>query len=131
MATIPDEFRDLIERPIVVSLATTMPNGRLQVHPVWADLVDGKIRINTVAGRQKHRNLEERGHATVLIVDSDNPLRWMEIRGKVAEITAEGGDEGIDKLSVDYTGSSYTNHIETDTRINCLIEPLHIVTSAG
>src|SRR5699024_10325993 len=68
MQTIPDEFRDLLERPIVVSLATVMPQGAPQVNPVWADLVDGKVRINTVTGRQKHRNLIDRRDVTVLVI---------------------------------------------------------------
>lgn len=41
MTIIPDSYRDLLERLIVVSLATVMPNGQPQVTPVWADLTDG------------------------------------------------------------------------------------------
>lgn len=131
MATIPEEFQDLLERPIVVSLATIMPDGGAQVHPVWADLVDGKVRINTVVGRQKHRNLESRSHATILIIDPDNPMRWMEIRGELAGTSVEDGDEGIDKLARDYTGSDYAEHNDVDTRVNCFIAPVHILTGAG
>ncbi|HWV24856.1 MAG TPA: pyridoxamine 5'-phosphate oxidase family protein [Thermomicrobiales bacterium] len=131
MATIPEAFRDLLDRPIVVSLATIMPSGQIQGHPVWADLVDGKVRVNTVVGRQKHRNLTERKFATVLAIDPDNPLRFIEIRGKLAETSTSDGDAIIDKLARDYTGADYTGHNDRDTRINCLIEPTHIVTSEG
>lgn len=129
MATIPEHFKDLLERPIIVALATIMPDGQAQVHPVWADLVDGKVRINTVTGRQKHRNLEHRKHATVMIVDPDDPLRWMEIRGELAETSTEDGDEVIDKLAIDYTGDTYAGHNDVDTRVTCLIAPDRVVTS--
>lgn len=131
MATIPEHFKDLLERPIIVALATIMPDGQAQVHPVWADLVDGKVRINTVTGRQKHRNLEHRKHATVMIVDPDDPLRWMEIRGELAGTSTEDGDEVIDKLAIDYTGKTYTEHNDVDTRITCLIAPTRVLTSEG
>lgn len=131
MATIPEHFKDLLERPIIVALATIMPDGQAQVHPVWADLVDGKVRINTVTGRQKHRNLEHRKHATVMIVDPDDPLRWMEIRGELAGTSTEDGDEVIDKLAIDYTGKTYTGHNDVDTRITCLIAPTRVLTSEG
>lgn len=34
-AAIPESHRDLIERPIVTTLATTLPEGTPQVTPVW------------------------------------------------------------------------------------------------
>lgn len=132
MSAIPDDFRDLLERPIIASLATVMPNGQPQVHPIWADMVDGQVRINTVAGRQKHRNLVERRHATLLIVDPDNPMRWMEIRGELAETCEKSGIEVIDKLSRDYLNQyPYPWHKEADTRVTCLIRPLRVMTNDG
>jgi hypothetical protein len=35
MNKIPDKYRDLLDRPIVVSLATVMSDGPPQVQPVW------------------------------------------------------------------------------------------------
>lgn len=130
MTRIPEKFRDLLERPIVVSLATVMPNGQPQVTPVWADAVDGKVRINTVMGRQKHRNLEERNQATVLVVDTEDPMRWMEIRGEVSSISDSDGIEVIDKLAKDYLDvEPYPWHNDQDTRVTCLITPTRVVTS--
>lgn len=130
MSRIPDSFKDLLEKPIVVSLATVMPDGQPQVTPVWADTIDGKVRINTVAGRQKHRNLEERKQVTVLVIDSENPMRWMEIRGKVFSISEDDGIAVIDKLAKDYLGvDTYPWHNEEDTRLTILISPTRVVTS--
>jgi PPOX class probable F420-dependent enzyme len=130
MTRIPDSFRDLLERPLIVSLATVMPDGQPQVTPVWADIVDGKVRINTVTGRQKHRNLEERNQATLLVIDSEDPMRWMEIRGEVSHVSEDDGIEGIDKLAKDYLNiEPYPWHNPEDTRVNILIAPTRVVTS--
>lgn len=130
MTTIPESHRDLLERPIVVSLATVMPDGPPQVTPVWADLVEGKIRINTVVGRQKERNLSERPQVTVLAIDPDNPMRFMEIRGEAAPSGEDDGIAVIDKLSKDYLNvEPYPWRDPADTRITFLITPLRVVVS--
>lgn len=129
MVQIPDDFRDLLERPIVVTLVTVMPDGQPQATPVWADVVDGHIRVNTVVGRAKYNNMKERPQATVLVIDTEDPYRWMEIRGTVVRESLEDGDEGIDKLSRDYVGTDYTDHRPENTRVNLYIEPTRIITS--
>jgi PPOX class probable F420-dependent enzyme len=129
MARIPDDFRDLLERPILVSLATVMPDGQPQAHPVWADIVDGNVRINTVVGRAKYNNMKERPRVTVLVMDPDDPQRWMEIRGTVSGESLEDGNAGIDKLSRDYVGTDYTDHRPENTRVNIYIEPTRVLTS--
>lgn len=132
MATIPESHRDLLDRPIVVSLATVMPDTQPQVTPVWADLVDGKVRINTAAGRQKEKNLRERKVATVLVIDPENPMRWLEIRGEVTSITEEDGIAVIDKLAKDYLNvEPYPWHNEKETRVTCLITPTRVLVGEG
>lgn len=129
MASIPESHLDLFIRPVVVSLATVQPDGQPQVTPVWADLVDGKIRINTAAGRQKWKNLIERPQATVMVLDPENGFHWIEVRGKVASHTEEGGDDVINALSRKYTGGDYQGFVEGQTRVTFYIEPTHVVTS--
>lgn len=130
VTTIPDSYRDLLDRPIIVSLATVQPDGQPQVTPVWADYVDGHVRVNTAAGRQKHRNMLERPQVTVLSVDPENVQRFIEIRGRVAEATEEGADAVIDKLAHDYLGvDSYPYRTPAETRVTFLIEPVHVVAN--
>ena len=132
MTKIPAEYQDLLERPIIVSLVTVMPDGQPQATPVWADTIDGNVRINTVTGRQKHRNLAERKMATVLVIDPDNPMRWMEIRGEVTSISEDDGIAVIDKLAKDYLDvEPYPWHNDADTRVTCLISPTRVVASGN
>ena len=130
MTSIPDSHRDLLERPIVVSLATVQPDGQPQVTPVWADLHDGHVRINTAAGRQKHKNLLDRKQATIMAVDPDNGQRYIEIRGEVATASEEDGDAVIDKLAKDYLGAeTYPYRTASEQRVTFLIKPTRVLVS--
>ncbi len=129
MIPIPESHVDLLDRPVVVSLVTVMPDGQPQATPIWADQQDGLIRVNTEAGRQKYRNLHERKMATVLAIDPDNPYRWMEVRGTVV-YESEGDDRAvIEKLSHDYVGTPYQSHNDADRRVTFHIQPERIVTA--
>ena len=125
MAQIPDAYKDLFDRPILVMLATVQPDGQPQVTPVWGDYADGHIRINTAAGRRKYRNLKERPQVTVLVVDPENPQRYIEVRGRVAQLI-EDEPTLINKLSHDYDGTDFTIP-DGQIRVTVLIEPVKVV----
>lgn len=125
MAQIPDAYKDLFDRPILITLATVQPDGQPQVTPVWGDYVDGHVRINTAAGRQKDRNLRERPQATVLVVDPDNGQRYIEVRGKVVEVI-DDEPSLINKLSHDYDGRDFPIP-DGQVRVTFLIEPVKVV----
>jgi PPOX class probable F420-dependent enzyme len=126
MAQIPDAYKDLFDRPILIALATVQADGQPQVTPVWGDYVDGHVRINTAAGRQKDRNLRERPQVTVLVVDPDNGQRYIEVRGKVVDVI-EDDPSLIHKLSNDYIGTDYPWLEEGMVRVTFLIEPVKVV----
>jgi PPOX class probable F420-dependent enzyme len=131
MAQIPNSHMDLLERPVVVSLATVNPGGQPQVTPVWIDYDGTHLRVNSARGRQKVENMEERPQVTVLAVDPDNPYRWLEVRGKVEEISEESGLDHINQLSKKYRGvEDYYSRNEPmrgkETRVTFKIRPTHI-----
>lgn len=128
MTPIPEDYRDLLEHPVVVSLATILPNGQPQVTPVWCDLDNGYIRVNTDARRAKYKNMLERPEVAVLAVDPRNPLRYLEIRGRVTHTSTEGASEHIDKLSKEYTNGQLYSHLPGEQRVICYIEPEKVLT---
>jgi PPOX class probable F420-dependent enzyme len=101
---IPDQYRDLLDRPIVVSLASLMPDGTPQVQPVWCSFDGTHILVNTAKGRQKYHNMARRPTVTILALDPDNVVRWLEVRGTVVSETEEGANEHIDELARLYLG---------------------------
>lgn len=104
MAGIPDKYKDLFTKPVVGVLATLMTDGQPTVNPVWIDLQDGFVVVNSARGRLKDRNMRRDPRVAVTLVDPDNPYRYIEIRGRVAEITQEGADRHIDRMAKKYLG---------------------------
>jgi PPOX class probable F420-dependent enzyme len=104
-ATIPDAFRDILEqKKAFANLATTMPDGSPQVTPVWFDYTNGHIRVNTAKGRVKARNMKQGSHVALAIMDPENPYRYIQVRGTVAQATENGADAHIDSLAKKYLG---------------------------
>jgi PPOX class probable F420-dependent enzyme len=126
---IPDKYRDLLNRPIVVSLATLMSDGPPQVQPVWCSFDGTHILVNTEKGRQKYRNMSRRPAVTILAIDPDDDSRWLEVRGTVVGETEEGANEHIDELARLYLGvDKYPFHQEGDVRVLFKIAPQRVAT---
>ena len=131
-ATIPEKFLDLFQKKAFASLATLMPSGAPQVTPVWCDY-DGKhVLINSARGRQKDRNVERDRRVAFAIVDPDNPYRYLEIRGKVAEITEQGADVHIDRMAKKYLGADkYPHRRPGEVRVLYKVEPQRVLSFGG
>jgi len=124
--TIPDKFRDLFNKRAFASLGTVMPDGRPQVTPVWVDFDGEHVIFNSAKGRQKDRNVRRDPRVALAIVDPDNPYRYLEIRGRVVEITEEGADTHIDKMAKKYLGvDKYPYRQGSETRVIYKILPEH------
>jgi PPOX class probable F420-dependent enzyme len=126
---IPEKYRDLFSKRAFASLATLMPDGRPQVTPVWCDLEGDYVLFNSAKGRQKDRNVRRDPRVAMAIVDPDNPYRYLEIRGRVVEITEQGADAHIDKLAKKYLGvDKYPYRQPSEVRVIYKIQPEHIST---
>lgn len=101
---IPENYADLFDKKIFAGLATIMPDGAPQVTPVWIDYDGECVVFNTAAGRQKDKNLQARPMTSVMLVDPDNPYRYLEVRGSVIERTTDGADDHINKMAKKYLG---------------------------
>lgn len=131
-APIPDSHQRLFVEPVVASLATVMADGRPQVHPVWCDYDGTYVQTNSAQERQKSRNLSKRRWATLLLVDPKDPYFWIEVRGRVTEITTDGADAHIDRLAKKYLGQdTYPFRRPGEVRVMYKIEPERIVTFGG
>ena len=103
-ASVPDSHKDLFQNPAFGSFTTLMPDGSPQTTPVWVDFQDGKVIVNTALGRQKDKNVRRDPRVAITLMDPENPYRYLEVRGKVEEITQEGAEQHIDKMAKKYLG---------------------------
>ncbi len=125
--SIPEKYLDLFKKPAFAHLATLMHDGSPQVTPVWVDYDEKYVRVNSALGRVKDKNMRRDPRVSLAIQDSDNPYRYVEIRGKVVEITQNGADDHINKLSQKYLGKPvYPYRKPGEVRVTYKIEPQKI-----
>ncbi len=101
---IPESFRDLVNGPRVAALTTIMPDGQPQTTVVWCNFDGTHVLVNTMRGFRKEKNMRLNPKVTLLCYDPRQPLRSLEIRGTVVEMTEVGAMEHLDGLSELYIG---------------------------
>lgn len=115
---IPEKYLDLFQKKAFANLATLMPDGRPQVTPVWCDFDGAYVLVNSAKGRMKDRNMRRDPRVSLSIQDPDNPYRYLEVRGRVVEITEQGAEAHIDKMAHKYLNlDKYPNRQPGEVRV--------------
>jgi len=102
--TIPESHRDLLAEAVNVVLTTIMLDGQPQTTPVWCNLEGDFVLINTMQQFQKAKNMQRNPRVGLLAYRLKQPLRNVEVRGEVIEVTEEGALEHLNELNMMYTG---------------------------
>ncbi len=132
---IPPSHRDLVECPPVAALTTVTPHGYPQTSVVWCDFDGECVRINTMRGFAKERNMRRDPRVTLLCFEPRQTLRYLEVRGTVVEITEEGAAEHLDSLASKYAGRPIRyfgdaipeRFAEIEIPVMCRIRPTHVI----
>jgi len=132
---IPTEFLDLVDGPPVAALTTLMPDGSPQTSVVWCDFDGTYVRVNSMEHFAKTRNMRLDPRVTVLCYDPRRPDRYLEVRGRVVDMTGDGALEHLDGLAsrymrrpARYFGDCIpAEWAATETPVLCRIEPTHVV----
>ena len=104
-------YKELLDRPIVITLGLIGPDGRVGLTPMWFDHEGDQILVNTAAHRRKCGWIRNNPQLTVLIVNPDNPYHWVQIKCTVEREELEDGPNGervtrqLDKIWQRYTGN--------------------------
>ncbi len=123
-----DEQKQFFRKANFGHLATLEPDGSPQVTPVWIDVDDEHIIINTAKGRQKVRNVERDPRVSVEVVEQGNPYSMLSVKGKVVGMTTEGADEHIDALAKKYLGQdTYPFRQPGEERLIMRIQPEKVI----
>jgi PPOX class probable F420-dependent enzyme len=132
---IPVSHLDLVECPPVAALSTVGADGYPQTSAAWCDFDGECVRINTMRGFAKERNMRRDPRVTLLCYDPCRPLRYLEVRGTVIEMTEEGAGAHLDALASRYAGRRIrffgdaipARFAETEIPVLCRIRPTHVV----
>lgn len=103
-SSFPENYRDLFQKKSFGAFTTLMPDGSPQTTPVWIDYRDGEIWVNSAVGRQKDKNVRRDPRVAIAVMDPENPYRYVEVRGRVREITQDSADAHIDTMAQKYLG---------------------------
>jgi PPOX class probable F420-dependent enzyme len=132
---IPASHRDLVDCPVVATLTTVAADGYPHTSVVWCDSDGECIRINTMRGFVKDRNMRRDPRVTLLCFNPHNPLRYLEVRGRVIQIAELGAREHLDRIASRFAGRPihfFGNSIparfaETEIPVIFRIRPTHVV----
>ena len=113
MVAVPPGYPRPAERPLYGHLATTRPDGSVQVSPMWFDWDGELLRFAHTTKRQKYRNVQRNPRVAMSISDPDNPYRYLEVRGDVERIEP---DIAASFFRVSPTATAATNLLPTPRR---------------
>ena len=135
---LPAEYRQLIDGPVTVVLATQRRDGSTMLSPVWMRMApDGeRLELNTVKGRVKDRHMRRNPAVAIQLVNPENPYHWVTIYGEVDEIVEETdperghlATESIDSLAELYVNQRpYPFRVEGEHRVLAYVRPEQVVT---
>jgi PPOX class probable F420-dependent enzyme len=98
-----DALDGFLEEPHVAVLATLRRDGGVLLSPVWHEWRDGGFNVWTGADDVKTRHLRRDPRASILVAESRQPLRGIEVRG-LARIIEDGAVETAVRIASRYIG---------------------------
>jgi PPOX class probable F420-dependent enzyme len=104
-------------------VTTLRADGSPQTTMVWVERDGDSVGFNTAYGRAKPANLERDARVSVLVTAPDF-YHWVAVDGR-AELTAEGAEEQIDRLSRKYDGKPWP-YVEGQRRVRVRVVPEHV-----
>jgi len=124
MTTFPESHRDLLDAP-VASLATIGSDGFPQLTEIWFLHDDGELKLSLNTSRLKTRNLLKRPQCSLLLLDLQNPYRYLEVSGN-ARIEADDDYAFARRLGAKYNADLAVHDQPGDSRVAITIEPINI-----
>jgi PPOX class probable F420-dependent enzyme len=85
-------------------LSTLSKDGSPHITPVWADMEDDLVLVNTFEISAKNKNVTRDPRIAISVVENNNPYNMVSIKGRVIEQTTDGADEHLKKLAKRYLG---------------------------
>ena len=108
--------------PILVVVATKRADGSVQLNPVWFELKDGYIWLNSNTRRTWPKNLQRDRDVTMLLADPKTPDRYAQIRGRLVSLIPDPRHEVIDRLAHRYTGKKFRELEPGEDRVTFKIQ---------
>jgi len=107
------DLGDLVELPLLATLATYRRDGTVLLSPVWHEYRDGGFNVCTTRDDVKARHLRRDPRAVLLLAEPQPPYRGVEL---TTEVTFTQGDvkDTLLRVAVRYLGAAEgRSYVET------------------
>jgi PPOX class probable F420-dependent enzyme len=121
MEGLPESHADLLEAE-VATLATTTADGTPNQTEVWFLHEDGKLKLSLNDTRLKTKHLRARPKCSLLILDLQNPYRYVDFRG-VARIEEDADYSFAERVGAKYKADLREHDGPGEGRVVVTIEP--------
>ena len=118
--------QNLAAQPILITVATKRADGSVQLNPVWFELKEGFIWLNSNTSRAWPKHLQRDRDVTMLLVDPKVPDRYAQIRGRLVSLIPDPQHEFIDHLAERYTGKKFRDLESGEHRVTLKIQPVTV-----
>ena len=112
-----------LQEPNYAIVAALRDDGTPHQTVVWVDWDGEHVLLNLNTWRTKLRYLERDPRVSVLVLDREDPYRWVSVSGRVVETTTDGAAEHIVKLAGVYRGRDSYDFKPGEERVLVRIEP--------
>jgi PPOX class probable F420-dependent enzyme len=106
-----DAVRAFLAQPLIAMIASLDDDGAPRQAAVWYRLDDdGRILLNSRAGRRWCENLERDGRVSIAVLDPDDGYRWIGLTGMVDEVVTD-----VERSRKDIVALAHRYHPEGPT----------------
>jgi PPOX class probable F420-dependent enzyme len=99
-----DDLAHLFQSRNLAFISTLSKDGYPHITPVWAEMVEDLILINTFENSAKNKHISNDKRVAISVVEQNNPFNMVSIQGRVIEQTTEGADDHLKRLARRYLG---------------------------
>jgi PPOX class probable F420-dependent enzyme len=103
-------------------LATVRDDGSPHTVAVWFDWVEERVLLNMDVNRKRLAYVEANPNASITILDGENWLRQLTVRGPIS-LEPDEGLVTVDRLAHRYIGHEYP--IRDRPRVTAWLQPEH------
>ena len=103
--------REFLAQPLIAMIASLDEDGAPRQAAVWYRLEqDGRILLNSRAGRRWCENLERDARVSIAVLDPDDGYRWIGLTGVVEEVVSD-----VERARDDIVALAHRYHPEGPT----------------
>jgi PPOX class probable F420-dependent enzyme len=122
-----EDLGSFLDQPLVAVLATLRGDGSVLLSPVWQEWRDGGFNLWLPVDDVKTRHLQRDPRATVVVAESEPPLRGVELRTEARLIDRDVRATAV-RIATRYVGGAkatdYVGWAEDD--VIARLEPGHL-----